>query len=82
MDGRNALNRTWQIQIGGRRLAGRPQKRWMENGREDIGLAGLKEENARKFSLDKITALSEMFTTGIDSPMNNVMSVMRSEERP
>ena len=51
MDDRNALHRAWKMQIEGNRPAEGPQKRWIKNVREDMGLARLKEENPKDRAL-------------------------------
>ena len=47
MEEGNAVKKMWETEIDGRRPRGRPLKRWKENVKEDMGLAGLREEDAQ-----------------------------------
>ena len=48
MNEESAPKKIWRMEIEGKRPRGRPQKRWMENVKEDMGLAGLRDEDTQR----------------------------------
>ena len=48
MNEESAPKKIWKMEIKGKRPRGRPQKRWMENVKEDMGLAGLRDEDTQR----------------------------------
>ena len=50
MNDESVPKKIWRMEIEGKRPRGRPQKRWMENVKEDMGLAGLRDEDTQRWT--------------------------------